>query len=210
MFPHYNQILADKISMKRLLFLSSQLFFIGLFFVGCATKKPVEQSSSKTYSPPPPVIETLKNFSVNMNGLKNDLGLQRAHESLGYQEKTFKTCQVGNGYPSDRNCQTKHLVVIHFQLMCRDSEGTISTILTLADLQPLAQRPVIWTLKDQSNTVQTDSLGYGQISVITSAPQNHQRLKLSVGNDFLYMKAGEITRVATPPSWCEPFTSASK
>ena len=204
MIAHNNQILADKISMKSIIILASLLIF-----VGCSTK-PVAPTPSTTYSPPPPKIETPKNFSVDINGLKNDLGLQRAHESLGYQEKTFKTCQVGNGYPSDRNCQTKHLVVIHFQLMCRDSEGTISTILTLADLQPLAQRPVIWTLKDQSNTVQTDSLGYGQISVITSAPQNHQRLKLSVGNDFLYMKAGEITRVATPPSWCEPFTSASK
>ncbi len=190
--------------MKRFIYLAPLLIFLG-----CATKT-VDQSPSKIYSPPQTMIESPKSLSVNMLGLKNYLGLNRAHESLGYQEKTFKTCQVGNGYPSDRNCQTKHLIVIHFQLMCRESEGTISTILTLADLQPLSQRPVIWTLKDQSSTVQTDSLGYGQISVITSSPQNHQRLKLSVGNDFLYMKAGEITRVATPPSWCEPFTSASK
>ena len=194
--------------MKSFLLLTSFLFSL-LLISSCATP-PAPVIVKKA----PPVVAAPKEFVptlqlsddgplIDMIGLQNYLGLGRAHETLGYQDKAFQTCQVGNGYPSD-HCQKKHLVVIHFQLMCRDSEGTISKILTVADLQPVARRPVIWTLKNMSSTVQTDSDGYGQITIVTSETQSQQRLKLSVGNDFLYTRAGEITRVATPPSWCDP------
>lgn len=173
-----------------------------LFFFSCATK-PV---SSPSTPPTEPVVLTppsLRNPTpIDMPGLQKYLGLTRASESLGYQEKTFQTCQAGNGFPSHEHCETKHFVVIHFQLMCRDSEGTISTILTSADLQPVSRRPVIWTLKNISKTIQTDDRGYGQIMMISAGSQSQQRLKLSLGNDFLYTRAGEITRIATPPSWC--------
>ena len=183
--------------------MKSFLFVISvLFFSGCATKSIVSR--------PPPVVEptpqaqpsATSSTSIDMLGLQKYLGLSRASETLGYQEKTFQTCQAGNGFSSHQNCETKHFVVIHFQLMCRDSEGTISTILTLADLQPVAHRPVIWTLKNISKTIETDEQGYGQIALISGASQSQQRLKLSLGNDFLYTRAGEITRIATPPSWC--------
>ena len=195
--------------MKSLLLLVSFLFFLG-----CATDQPSRWSDKKTvlnnptvpvetHAEPAPILQLSEDGPlIDMVGLQNYLGLTRAHETLGYQDKAFQTCQVGNGFPQN-HCQKKHMIVIHFQLMCRDSEGTISRILTVADLQPVSRRPVIWTLKNMSNTVQTDTDGYGQITVIASEPQSQQRLKLTVGNDFLYMRAGEITRVATPPSWCD-------
>ncbi len=189
--------------------MKSFLFLLPLiFFFGCATRTLAPKTSIAPEQVPGHAASP--NPVINMVGLQNYLGLTRSSKALGYQEKSFQTCLVGNGFPRDRNCQTKHFIVIHFQLMCRDSEGTISTILTVADLQPLSRRPVIWTLKDLSNTVQTDEDGYGQIMAITTSPQSQQRLKLSAGNDFLYMRAGEIKRVATPPSWCSEITSASK
>ena len=188
--------------------MKSFLFLIPiLFFCGCATN-----SSRPVLAPPLPQaqVETPQaSQKINMQGLEKDLGLERSFESLGFQEKAFQTCSAGNGFSNHQNCQIKYFVVIHFQLMCRDSEGTISTILTIADLQPVSQQPVIWTLKNSSSSVQTDDRGYGQIRMISSIPQNQQRLKLSVGNDFLYTRAGEITRVATPPSWCAA-TSANR
>ena len=187
--------------MKSFFYLSTLLFFFG-----CATKAP------SPLAPKIPEVEFKSpvSQSIDIVGLQNYLGLRRPPTALGFKEKSFQTCKVGNGYPNDHHCQTKHFIVIHFQLMCRDSEGTISTILTSADLQPLSRRPVIWTLKDHSSTLQTDEMGYGQIAVISSSSQSQQRLKLSTGNDFLYMRAGEITRVAIPPSWCESLTSANK
>ena len=188
--------------MKSFLFLSPLLFFFG-----CATNSP-----RPVLAPPLPqrqVEAPQATLKIDMQGLQKDLDLERPFDSLGFQEKAFQTCTAGNGFSSHQNCQIKHFVVIHFQLMCRDSEGTISTILTIADLQPVSQQSVIWTLKNSSSTVQTDDRGYGQIRMISSIPQSQQRLKLSVGNDFLYTRAGEITRVATPPSWCAS-TSANR
>lgn len=173
------------------------------FLFGCATPTYHAPPQSESAPWPGPLTPPVSDGGIDTTALQNLLGLSRPNEQLGFEEKAFETCRVGLGFPRDRNCQKKHLVVIHFQLMCRDSEGTISTILTTQDLQPVSSRSVRWTLKDLSNTVQTDSQGYGQITVIASVTQAQQRLKLTVGNDFLYMRAKEITRVATPPSWCE-------
>jgi hypothetical protein len=178
-----------------------------LFFVfGCATSTHQTPSESGPWVAPVP-SETGTN--IDTTALRNRLGLDRPAEKLGFEEKAFETCQVGYGFPRDRNCQKKHLVVIHFQLMCRDSEGTTSVIQTAEDMLPVSQRSVRWSLKDLSSTVQTDSQGYGQITVIAPSPQAQQRLKLAVGNDFLYIRAKEITRIATPPSWCDR-TSAQR
>jgi hypothetical protein len=48
----------------------------------------------------------------------------------------------------------------------------------------------------------TDSEGYGQIAMISGISQREQRLKLTVRNDFLFLKAGELTEMITPKSWC--------
>ncbi len=183
--------------------MKSFLFVISLLFIFSCATKPVLSPPEKA---PAPAVQiptaALLVAPIDMAGLQKYLGLSRASETLGYQEKKFQTCQAGNGFSNQQNCETKHFVVIHFQLMCRDSEGTISTILTAADLQPVSHRPILWTLKNISKTIETDERGYGQISMISAASQSQQRLKLSLGNDFLYTRAGEITRIATPPSWC--------
>jgi hypothetical protein len=87
-------------------------------------------------------------------------------------------------------------------LLCRDSEGTISTVLTEADVTPIAGQTIRWTLKNVQGQFQTDGLGYGQIVALSPRPQKRERLKLTLGNEFLYMRANEITKVITPRPWC--------
>ena len=93
-------------------------------------------------------------------------------------------------------------MVIHFQLMCCDSEGTISKALMLSDLYLISRQNVKWNLKKATGQLLTDSEGYAQIAIVSGESQRLQRLRLTVGNDFLFLKAGEITQMITPKSWC--------
>lgn len=168
-----------------------------IFLIGCSSTP--KKDTSEVSRPPGKDYDEGR---VDYNALQTHLGLDRSPEELGFAEKSFNTCEAGYGYSRNSNCHTKHFVVLHFQLMCRDSEGTISTILTDADLTPIARKSVRWNLKGLSGTVQTDGEGYGQIVVASPRSQRNERIKLAVSNDFLYTRAKEIKRVITPRPWC--------
>ena len=165
-------------------------------------------SSPKKEAPPllPPVSDTdTTSSAIDYQALQNHLQMDRERDTLGFAEKTFDTCNAGYGYSRSQNCRKEHFVVIHFRLLCRDSEGTISEVLTDEDLRPLDRRSVRWTLKGTQGIVQTDSQGYGQIITAVSASQKKQRLRLALGNEFLYMRANEIQKVITPAPWCHQY-----
>ncbi len=155
----------------------------------------------------PPVVNsvpaTFEPENIDQDGLQSFLKLKRGYNRLGYSEKSFNTCEVGYGYSSTHRCRPQTFVVIHFKLMCRDTEGTVSQAVTAADLRPISNQNVKWTLKNAAGKLLTDSEGYGQIAMISGISQREQRLKLTVGNDFLYMRAGELTEMITPKSWCQ-------
>ncbi len=162
------------------------------------------QKQHKKYETIPAEITTNPTpHSIDYEALKNYLQMSRDRERLGFSEKSFNTCDAGYGYSKSQDCHKEHFVVIHFRLLCRDSEGTISTILTEDDLQPLDRRTVRWTLQGVQGTVRTDSQGYGQIITTANKSQRSQRVKLAVGSEFLYMRANEPQRIITPRPWCD-------
>ncbi len=167
---------------------------------GCTTS---EKKSTPNIEPsvPAPVHEQ-NGSSIDYNALQTYLKMDRDPEQLGFSEKAFNTCDAGFGYSRSQNCRKEYFVVIHFRLLCRDSEGTISTVLTENDVMPIAGRSVRWNLKGPSGTTVTDGNGYAQIRTISSTSQNRQRIKIAVGNEFLYMRSHEITKVITPRPWC--------
>ena len=174
-----------------------------VFVVGCASTPkenlPVSNLPTRVQSPPTQVQET----TIDYAALKRSLGLDRSAGSLGLTEKAFNSCEAGYGYSTSHNCRRLYFTVIHVQLLCRDSEGTVSVGIDRADQMPISGRQMTWTLRGNTGTSQTDSEGYAQLQAVSPASQRAQRLKLSVGNDFLYMRANEITKVVTPKSWCE-------
>lgn len=149
-------------------------------------------------SAPEPEVE-----NVDFVALQRFLGLERASQRLGYAEKSFNTCDVGYGFSKSHNCRQRYFVVVHFQMMCRDSEGTVSQIVRPSDLQANSNRSVRWNLKDYNGIATTDGDGYGQIRVVSGQSQKQQRLKLAIASDFLYLRAGEIQKVVTPRNWCQ-------
>lgn len=140
--------------------------------------------------------------SIDYVGLQRAMGMEIPADRLGYKEKSFDTCQAGYGYSATHNCHKEFMVVINFQLQCRDSVGTVAEGVTNADLTAIANRQVRWNLKANQGVTNTDSDGFGQIMTVATRSPKTERLKIAVGNEFLYMRANEITRVVTPRPWC--------
>lgn len=173
---------------------------------GCSTTPPAGPESN-TYEPPPsPKARQLgfdlNDYDIDYDGLQRYLKLQRRSSKLGFEQKSFNSCQVGYGLPKAEMCQRLHYNVVHFRLQCREQEGTTSTVQTHVNTAPIANETLHWTLERAEGNVKTDSEGFGQIRAITYKPAAKQRLKISNGEDFLYLRAGELTRVVTPPEWC--------
>ncbi|MES2855038.1 MAG: hypothetical protein V4692_04195 [Bdellovibrionota bacterium] len=167
-----------------------------IFVSGCASqpkKEPVQA----------PVEVAEEEIRIDYLGLQRHLGLDRNSNELGYAEKTFDTCTVGYGFSSSRDCQQKRFATVNLRLQCRDSEGTISTGLAASDLLAISGKRVRWALNGLAGSAQTDGEGYAQIAGIFSTSPKQQRLRIAVGTQFLYMRAGDITRVVVPKPWCE-------
>jgi len=128
--------------------------------------------------------------------------MSRATEDLGYVEKKFDTCQIGYGYSSTRDCRKESLVVIHFLLQCRDSEGTVSEALGASDVQPVSADRIRWNLGKREGMTRTDGEGYGQIRLATAASPKNEKLRLTIDGQFLALTASEVSRVVAPKSWC--------
>ncbi|MEZ0393421.1 MAG: hypothetical protein ACAH59_14470 [Pseudobdellovibrionaceae bacterium] len=162
----------------------------------------VPQSSSPKGESVPSTTPAREEINVDEVGLQKWLGLNSSPEHLGYREKSFNTCEVGFGYSKSHNCQKQHFVVINYRLQCRDSEGTVQKTLSQLDLRDIASEDVRWNLSSQKGVSRTNGDGYGQIRGIFSGSQKQQRLRMALNNEVLFMRAGEVTQLVTPQSWC--------
>lgn len=169
----------------------------------CTNEKIKE--SSRTNLPPATAFSTHSEKEVeviDIISLQKFLRMDYPAGKLGYFEKTFNTCQVGFGYSSTENCHQMYSITVHYQLKCRHSEGSVNTILSDADLTPIESSNVKWYLKNEQGLSATDVSGFGQIQLVSKQSQRNQRLRIAVGENFLYLRASEITKVVTPQDWC--------
>lgn len=139
---------------------------------------------------------------IDYDALKRTVGMNRPKQELGYVERPFEGCGRQFGL-ADGSCQRRLLVSVQYRLLCRDSEGTVSQVITAADLQVIPNKQLSWNLKGVQGQSYTDFDGYGEVLTVSTTSQRNQRLKLSNGNDFLYLRAGEVDRLVTPASWCK-------
>ena len=183
---------------------------LSLLFSACASnpvgmKLPGSNLNPQTALAPqvvPKVPPALAEVSIDYVALQRELGLDRSTRKLGYAEKSFNTCKVGYGYSGTQDCKQQVFIVIHFQLLCRHSEGTISDPLTSADMYPLSGRFIKWTLPEVGGDLHLDGDGFGQIKMVGKTSLKAQRLRLTADNEFLYIRAGEIDRIVAPQDWC--------
>ena len=175
-----------------------------LAIVGCASEPEMMKL------PGPPEVETpsshaphdrREDLRIDYVGLKQDLGLDIRTDKLGYREKAFNTCDAGRGFLRTANCHREYSSSSNFNFSVDRQRATV-TELTEADTQALSNRPIDWLLMDRRGQIMTDSSGYGQILMTYSSSPKQKHIKLNSGRRFLHMEAGDITRVVTPPDWC--------
>ena len=177
----------------------SILVVLTLIILSACSSAP--KKSEKSEDSPSNATE-VNELNIDYEMLMSSLGLDRDIRQLGYAEKSFNTCAVGFGYSSNKNCRLKYFAVINFQLLCRESQGTISTPLGREDMRALSGRTVNWTLMNLRGSSRLDNDGHGKIAMVFRNSPKHQRLKLNVDHDNLYLRSGEIKRVVTPSNWC--------
>lgn len=130
--------------------------------------------------------------------LKSALGMSRDPADLGFVEKPFNPCTYGLN--STGSCKNQYFSVVHFQLLCRDSEGSVSS--APIALQPIVASNVQWKVGSISGGTYTDSNGYGQFSLVSSRPARGQRLILRIGPQFVAFTVSEVSKVVLPKNFC--------
>lgn len=159
----------------------------------CAILILVFTSACQTARKPEPEIEPAPPTEVQ---LQDKLGMRRSADDLGFAEKSFNSCDQNTGTP----CRNQFFTVVHFQLLCRDSEGTVSNV--PIELTPLHSDRVNWKLGSQNGNTRTDDQGYGQFYMVSDRSTRGQRLTLRIGKQFLGFTASDLTKVVLPKNFC--------
>jgi len=131
-------------------------------------------------------------------GLKAALGMARSPADLGFVEKAFNPCSFG--LAGSASCKQQYFSVVHFQLLCRDTEGSVSAM-------PISPKPIVandvkWKVAGISGGTHTDGQGYGQFTVRTSRSARGQRLILRIGPQFVAFDVSEVSKIVLPKNFC--------
>jgi hypothetical protein len=168
---------------------------IALFLLlasGCATSEKSE---------PPPIPEPLAH-QLDLLAVQHDLGMDPSPSFVGYKEKRFDACRMKPDLPNISDCSRAYFIQVGIQLSCRPTEEAQNNTLSQGDLTPVGNRNLRWQISPASGQFRTDVDGHGIILTITARSLKKQYLRVSTGEDFLMMKAGEATQIVTPVSWC--------
>ncbi len=144
--------------------------------------------TSRTTSPTP----VFKGIST----LQSQLGMNRQPTDLGFTDRAFNPCSYG----LSESCNNQYLTVVNFQLLCRDTEGTVSAV-PIA-LTPIVYPQILWSLAGQSGGTATDRNGYGHFTVISQRPLRGHRLVLRKGPNYVGVTVTEVTKLVLPKNWC--------
>jgi hypothetical protein len=174
-----------------------------MFLGGCASNslppkstEPLDLPATKAEKSKPDARQTA---GLDLTSLRSHLGLKRNQQDLGYAEKAFDGCRLGY-YGEDGKCGQRYLTVVNFRLVCRDSEDTVQTVVT--ETKPIVTDQVKWKLSDVNGVTKTDSSGYGTLQVVTNKTLRGQRLVLTVGQQFLGLRVGDVSQIVVPVYWC--------
>ena len=159
--------------------------FVILLVSGCRTTPPTDIPTGTQPQAP------------SLDQLQKRLGLGRVPDDLGFAEKTFDTCEQGF---TVTDCRRRVFTVVHFQLLCRDSEGTVQEVPTT--LKPLQTGRLTWRLAGRSGATKTDREGFGQLQVLSDRTLKGQRLTLRIGKQFMGFTASDLTKVVLPMGFC--------
>jgi hypothetical protein len=164
------------------------VFFISIFvLISCSSHRPKEFYPDETKSK---ISESTKAETkipeIDLKSLQSKLGMERAIDQLGFEEKRY-----GSDYFS----------TIYFRIQCRDSEGTVEYV-SESDFTALSA-DLNWQISKTSGIVKTDDLGFGQIRLLSRDSVKNGRLIIKSNSDLLGLKVAEVQRFIVPIYWCK-------
>ena len=130
--------------------------------------------------------------------LQSQLRMDRSLYDLGFAEARFNPCQYG--LKNGAGCAPQYMTVVHFQLLCRDTEGTVSNV--PVHIIPLTSETVRWSLGGISGHTRTNSEGYSQLTMVTGGSTRGKQLVLRIGKQFLGFTASDLSKVVLPKNFC--------
>lgn len=147
-----------------------------------------------------PTVKSEEETPAQMEArVQAQLGMTRATDDLGYRELRFNPCDQ-HFKTAGGSCAPRFMTVLHFQLKCRDTEGTVSSVPT--DFTALTAAKVLWSLGGRTGATSTDLDGYGQVVLVTEKSARGRQLILRIGKQFMGFTGSEITKVVLPRNYC--------
>jgi hypothetical protein len=157
-------------------------------------------TAEKKEAEPAPIVPVAP--QIDLHAIQHELGMDAAFEWVGYREKKFDACRLAAEIPGVPDCKRAYFVQIGFQLSCRPPGEREDGFLNPIESTPIGDRELTWKLEGYSGRLQTDPVGFGLIQMLASRSMKSVGLRISTGEDYLMIRAGQATQIVTPASWC--------
>lgn len=169
--------------------------------VGCSTtRSPASEYGTEPVLGIPKTVDYNKGKIVDLQEVRQALGMTMSE--LGFFEKPFNSCTLPREMRTSPKCETKYFTAINFQVVCRDSMGTVESV-SESDLVPMTSKNVTWVVGKNRGKTSTDTDGHGNVLSLTSKSIRERTLILKVRNLALGLSAGEVRRIVVPSNWCK-------
>ncbi len=178
------------------------VFSLCLFFLlaQCATApeppKILLPKSQSTYSSRD--YRSQKYNDIDVNALLAELKLDHPLEKIGFEERSFNSCKVESNKSAKPLCQNLYVARLNFQVMCRDSTGTVERV----TLTPLNSQKLRWKKGAKRGVTSTNAKGFGSLGFVTDYPSANGHLYLYLGSKIARKRFKDQWKLILPKSWC--------
>lgn len=136
---------------------------------------------------------------IDIPALIEELKMNTPIEKIGYQEKAFDTCSIESNRSSAPLCQKLYLSHLNYQVMCRESTGTVNKV----NLTPLSTQAMRWRSPGKRGYTKTNQQGYGQVGFISSNPASASYLYFYLGSKIARKRFSDQWKLILPKNWCQ-------
>jgi hypothetical protein len=135
---------------------------------------------------------------IDITTLIEELEVNHPLSTLGYQERSFNSCSVKANRSTQPYCQQLYLGRINYQVMCRDSTGTVDRV----TLTPLYSQKLRWKSGVIRGETKTNASGFGQVGFISPNSTAFGHLYLYLGSKIARKQFRDNWKLILPKSWC--------
>ena len=186
--------------MKSLFRLLFPIPLLVLFFCSaCTTAPDTEETDLPKSRSSYENLDHRKSYNdIDIASLVQELEMDQPVHEIGFTEKSFNSCDIKSNRSEKPICQRLYLGRVNFQVMCRDSTGTVEKV----NLEPLDEGNLRWKQGRHRGYTRTNSMGYGSIEFISTRSSMNQALYLYLGRKVARKSLKDMWKLILPKNWC--------